>query len=89
VAPRTNPIRNASPPPNYTGAPFLSDPTGTETEVYDLNLATGARSLSVRFSPGEKAGIRSKEILFTPDGFRFAYVVGRINSKLFVADGLR
>jgi hypothetical protein len=52
-------------------------------------LATGARTLWVRFSPVEKAGIRGKDILFTPDGSRFAYVVRRINSNLFVADGLR
>ena len=68
---------------------FLSDPNGADAEVYNLNLATGARTLWVRFSPVEKAGVRSKEILFTPDGSRFAYVVRRINSNLFVADGLR
>lgn len=68
---------------------LLSDPTGADTEVYNLNLATGARTLWFRFSPGEKAGIRSKDILFTPDGSRFAYVVRKINSNLFVADGLR
>jgi eukaryotic-like serine/threonine-protein kinase len=68
---------------------FLSDPTGADAEVYNLNLATGARTLWVRFSPLEKAGIRSKEILFTPDGSRFAYVGRKINSNLFVADGLR
>ncbi|MGA7927177.1 MAG: protein kinase [Candidatus Sulfotelmatobacter sp.] len=68
---------------------LLSDPTGADTEVYNLNLTTGARTLWVRFSPVEKAGIRSKDILFTPDGSRFAYVARRINSNLFVADGLR
>jgi eukaryotic-like serine/threonine-protein kinase len=68
---------------------FLAVPTGAETEVYNLNLATGARTLWFRFSPTEKAGIRSRDILFTPDGSRFAYVVLRINSDLFVADGLR
>jgi hypothetical protein len=68
---------------------LLVDPTSADAEVYNLNLATGARSLWVRFSPAEKAGIRGNEILFTPDGSRFAYVVRRINSNLFVADGLR
>jgi hypothetical protein len=68
---------------------LLSDPAGADAEVYNLNLATGTRTLWVRFSPPEKAGIRSKDILFTPDGSRFAYVARRINSNLFVADGLR
>ncbi|MGA7566351.1 MAG: hypothetical protein WBW53_09800 [Terriglobales bacterium] len=68
---------------------FVSDPAGADTEVYNLNLATGVRTRWVRFSPADKAGMRSKEILLTPDGSRFAYVVRRINSNLFVADGLR
>ena len=68
---------------------FLADPAGADTEVDNLNLATGSRTLWFRFSPVEKTGTRSKDILFTPDGSRFAYVVRRINSNLFVADGLR
>jgi len=68
---------------------LLADPAGADIEVYNLNLATGARTLWLSFSPAEKAGIRSKDVLFTPDGSRFAYVVRKINSSLFVADGLR
>jgi serine/threonine protein kinase len=68
---------------------LLADPAGADIEVYNLNLATGARTLWLSLSPAEKAGIRSKDILFTPDGSRFAYVVRKINSNLFVADGLR
>jgi Tol biopolymer transport system component len=68
---------------------FLADPTGADAEIYNLNLVTGARTLWFRFSPADRNGIRNKDILFTPDGSRFAYVVLRINSDLFVADGLR
>ncbi len=68
---------------------FLSDPTGADTEVYNLNLATGARTLWVRLSPVEKAGIRSQDFLFAPDGSRFAYGVRKINSNFFVANGFR
>jgi hypothetical protein len=39
---------------------LLSDPTGADTEVYDLNLATGTRTLWVRFSPPEKLGFAAR-----------------------------
>ena len=69
---------------------FVSRPDGADIQIYSVNLTTGERKLSNRFSPADKTGMASPSFLFiTPDGSRYAYSTLRIFSTLFQVDGLR
>ena len=69
---------------------FISRPTDSEVEIYTLNLTTGQRKLWTRFSPADKTAIAGhSSMVITPDGAHYGYMVQRIYSTLFLADGLR
>lgn len=69
---------------------FVTHSEGIDTEVYTLNLTSGERKHWTRFSLPEKTSIRQGTFIFiTPDGSRFAYVVRKQRSTLFIAEGLR
>jgi serine/threonine protein kinase len=62
----------------------------SETEIYDLDIATGQRKLFTHFSPNDKAAaINLTYFTITPDGAHFGYCVPRIYSTLFVAKDVR
>ena len=68
---------------------FVSKPTGSDADIFSLNLTTGERKLWTHFSPADKTAIVGRSsIVITPDGTRYAYMVQRIYSTLFLADGL-
>jgi len=69
---------------------FVSRPIGPDVEIDTLNLTTGQRKLWTRYSPADKtalAGVSS--VVITPDGAHYGYMVQRVYSTLFLADGLR
>ena len=69
---------------------FVSRPIGSDVEIYTLNLTTGQRKLWTRFSPADKTAIAGhSSMVITPDGAHYGYMVQRIYSTLFLADGLR
>jgi eukaryotic-like serine/threonine-protein kinase len=68
---------------------FVANLTGSDADIYTLNLTTGARKLWTHFSPAEKTALVGKSsVVITPDGTHYAYQVQRIYSTLFLADGL-
>ena len=69
---------------------FVSRPVGSEIEIYTVNLTTGERKPWTRFTPADKTAIAGHgSVIITPDGTHYAYMVQRIYSTLFLADGLR
>ena len=66
-------------------------PIGTDTsEIYDLNLATGASKLWSHFTPTDKTAMLAlRHAIVTEDGAHVLYVVQRIFSTLFVATGIQ
>ena len=70
---------------------FFERPIGTDTsEVYDLNLASGASKLWSRFTPADKTAMLAlRHAIITQDGAHVLYVVQRIFSTLFVAKGIQ
>ncbi len=69
---------------------FVSRAVGTDVEIYNLNLTTGERKLWTRFSPADKTAIAGNTwVVITPDGGHYSYLVQRLYSILFLADGLR
>ena len=70
---------------------FFERPIGTDTsEIYDLNLATGASKLWSHFTPTDKTAMLAlRHAIITQDGAHVLYVVQRIFSTLFVAKGIQ
>jgi Tol biopolymer transport system component len=70
---------------------FFERPIGTDiSEIYDLNLATGASKLWSHFTPADKiAMLALRHAIITQDGAHALYVVQRIFSTLFVANGIK
>ncbi len=69
---------------------FVSRPVGSDIEVYTVNLTGGDRKLWTRFTPADKTAIAGHgSVVITPDGAHYAYMVQRVYSTLFLADGLR
>lgn len=69
---------------------FVSRKDGADADIYTLNLTTGQRKLWTHFSPADKtAAVRNNWLIITPDGSHYGYMVQRIYSTLFLADGLR
>jgi serine/threonine protein kinase/Tol biopolymer transport system component len=70
---------------------FFERPIGTDTsEIYDLNLATGASKLWSHFTPTDKTAMLAlRHAIVTQDGVHVLYVVQRIFSTLFVAKGIQ
>ncbi len=70
---------------------FFERPVGTDTsEIYDLNLATGASKLWSHFTPTDKTAMLAlRHAIVTQDGAHVLYVVQRIFSTLFVAKGIQ
>jgi hypothetical protein len=70
---------------------FFERPIGTDTsEIYDLNLATGASKLWSHFTPTDKTAMLAlRHAINTQDGAHLLYVVQRIFSTLFVAKGIQ
>jgi hypothetical protein len=69
---------------------FVSRPVGSDAEIYTLNLTTGQRKLWARFSPADKTAMAGNHwLVITPDGSHYGYMVQRLYSTLFLADGLR
>ncbi len=70
---------------------FFERTIGTDTsEIYDLNLATGKSKLWSRFTPADKSAMLAlRHPIITRDGGRVLYVVQRIFSTLFVANGIQ
>jgi hypothetical protein len=65
-------------------------PNGADTNVFNLNLSNGERKLWIHFSPPDETAIRGETFInITPDGSHFAYMVRKLHSTLFVAEGLR
>ena len=64
---------------------------GTDSsEIYDLNLATGKSKLWSHFTPTDKtAMLAMRHPIITQDGAHVLYVVQRIFSTLFVANGIQ
>jgi serine/threonine protein kinase len=70
---------------------FFERPIGTDTsEIYDLNLATGKSKLWSHFTPADKSAMLAmRHPIITQDGAHVLYVVQRIFSTLFVANGIQ
>jgi serine/threonine protein kinase/Tol biopolymer transport system component len=69
---------------------FLVVPSGSDGDIYSLNITTGERKLWAHFSAPDRAGLTGPSFLYiTPDGSRYAYSTERILSTLFQVDGLR
>ena len=69
---------------------FVSRSVRSDVEIYNLNLTTGERKLWTRFSPADKTAIAGNTwAVITPDGAHYSYLVQRLYSILFLADGLR
>jgi len=70
---------------------FFERTIGTDTsEIYDLNLASGKSKLWSRFTPTDKtAMVALRHPILTQDGAHVLYVVQRIFSTLFVANGIQ
>ena len=69
---------------------FVSRLIGSDAEIYTLNLTTGQRKLWARFSPADKTAVAGNPwLVITPDGAHYGYMVQRLYSTLFLADGLR
>ena len=70
---------------------FFERPIGTDTsEIYDLNLATGKSKLWSHFTPTDKSAMLAlRHPIITQDGAHVLYVVQRIFSTLFVANGIQ
>ena len=70
---------------------FFERPIGTDSsEIYDLNLATGTSKLWSHFTPTDKtAMVAMRHPIITQDGAHVLYVVQRIFSTLFVANGIQ
>jgi serine/threonine protein kinase/Tol biopolymer transport system component len=69
---------------------FVSRPVGSDTEIYTVNLTTGERKLWTRFTPADKTAVAGRAmVMITPDGAHYTYMVQRVYSTLFLADGLR
>lgn len=68
---------------------FLLKPVGSDVEIYSLNLTSGQRTLWTRFSPADKTAVAGdSSVVITPDGAHYGYMVRRIYSTLYLADGL-
>jgi len=68
---------------------FVAKMTGSDADIYSLNLSSGERKLWTHFSPAEKTALVGKSlVVITPDGAHYAYQVQRIYSTLFLADGM-
>ena len=72
------------------GEHFFERPIGTDTsEIYHLNLSTGASKLWSHFTPTDKTAMLAfRHAIITQDGVHVLYVVQRIFSTLFVAKGI-
>jgi hypothetical protein len=69
---------------------FVLRAVRSDFEIYNLNLTTGERKLWTRFSPADKTAIAGNTwAVITPDGAHYSYLVQRLYSILFLADGLR
>jgi serine/threonine protein kinase/Tol biopolymer transport system component len=69
---------------------FVAHSIGSDTEIYDLNLANGQRKLWTKFVPPDRtAMIGHSWLLITPDGSKYGYMSQRIYSTLFLASGLK
>jgi hypothetical protein len=69
---------------------FVARSIGSDTEIYDLDLANGQRKLWTKFSPPDRTAlIGNSWLLMTPDGSKYGYMVQRIYSTLFLAHGLK
>ena len=70
---------------------FFERPIGTDaSEIYDLNLATGKSKLWSHFTPVDKSAMLAmRHPIITQDGAHVLYVVQRIFSTLFVANGIQ
>jgi len=69
---------------------FLSHQDGANVQIYNLNLDSGHRQLWTTFSPQDKTAMAGfSQVLITPDGAHFAYEVHKLDSTLFVVNGLR
>ena len=70
---------------------FFERIMGTDSsEIYDLNLATGKSKLWSHFTPTDKtAMLAMRHPIITQDGAHVLYVVQRIFSTLFVANGIQ
>ena len=69
---------------------FVSRAAGSDIEIYTVNLTSGERKLWTRFTPADKTAIAGRgSVIITPDGAHYAYMVQRVYSTLFLADGLR
>jgi DNA-binding beta-propeller fold protein YncE len=69
---------------------FVSRAVRSDFEIYNLNLTTGERKLWTRFSPADKTAIAGNTwAVITPDGAHYGYLVQRLYSILFLAEGLR
>jgi hypothetical protein len=63
--------------------------TGADADIYTLNLATGERKPWTRFSPADKAAtFGNSTFVITLDGSRYAAMIHRLYSNLFLASGL-
>ncbi|HZQ24689.1 MAG TPA: protein kinase [Terriglobales bacterium] len=75
---------------NDTNNLFVASSVGADVQVDTLNLSTAQRKAWTRFSPSDKTAIAGHGwVIMTPDGSRYAYVIERIYSTLFLANGLR
>jgi hypothetical protein len=69
---------------------FVAAMTGSDVDVYTVNLTHGQRKLWTHFSPADKTALVGKvTLVMTPDGAHYAYQLQRIYSTLFLADGLK
>jgi Tol biopolymer transport system component len=60
------------------------------TNVFRVEIATGARALFKEIVPADPAGVQSiPNVRFSADGRSYAYSVGRFLSDLYVVDGLK
>jgi eukaryotic-like serine/threonine-protein kinase len=68
---------------------FVVHSTGTDVDINTLNLATGERKPWTHFSPADKAAtFGTITVVITVDGSRFAVMIHRLYSNLFLASGL-
>ncbi|HZM09631.1 MAG TPA: hypothetical protein VFC15_05415, partial [Candidatus Limnocylindrales bacterium] len=69
---------------------FVAHLTGSDVDIYTLDLTNGRRKLWTHFSPAEKTALVGKSaVVITPDGAHYVYQMQRIYSTLFLADGLQ
>jgi len=69
---------------------YLFDPSGLPGRIYEVDVATGRREVRREIGPDDPSGVAGiAQAAITPDARAYAYSFSRLQSDLYLMQGLR